>query len=1688
MEEAELSHYVTQLKVEFDSCDSTASGFLDGDQLTELCRKLQLEAQRPEVLDALLGGRHSARVDFEQFKTVLVSVLSRSVDCSTSEEDSSYLEPVVREEVKPKFVKGGKRYGRRSQPDAAPAGVTDRPPPRTTAADSSPGGVRRAKVRRATSLESIQSLKSEDETGSQKERIQPDFQSKGPQQQEELELVGRHGAGGLQQLNTEDLDAIWVQCVRSNVSGPMYQVQCVRSNVSGPMCQVQCVRSNVSGPMCQVQCIRSNVSGPMYQVQCVRSNVSGPMYQVQCVRSNSRGVCGGSSGSSSLRQVGLMHCSSGPISGRTVLTWVRMDRTSSCTQRQAALEERSVRSTSPSLLAATVGQRVLGRLDEGSGCTSPERVVALWTEEGIRNGRDILQTLDFPLEERLSLADLTLALDNELLVSGNGIHQAALISYKNEVQHLQVQVEQACRERDKMKCDLDVSHQRNLQLVREVDEHHSSLETLNQSRIRDLEQDFRDRLTAVRVQAEQESEALLQQAERERRSLHDELRLLRVQEAELREELCSAAQESGRLEEDLSAVTLKLTEAQSSVKRLQRDLDQLLLDKLGGLDPAGLSHEERFSQMVRDYEVQCRELQDRNDELSSELELLKSQRSDRKSRRSAGDDGALSWTQQRVSTGTNCDEVKSSSTPPVRKKLQPTDKTALCSLHSVSGPSLSIQTELAVEQLKTKQQQELQELHVQLETQVNYYERSLEVMRQSMEVERKDIAQAFKMEISELEEQKSEAEQQVKQLKETVDRLHTRGGAGGWSHGEERRMQRERAELEQNFAREIGNLVQSLSSEKDQMEAELKLEKDQEVMVVSGQSELRPSHMKLQRAEGRRRLLHRARRRLRGQRGLWEKRWCEQRDAEEQVSQSEAGVEELRGRLEEELKACSRRCSDLESRLEESISFLEALELTSQRLASEKSSVQEELQQVRSREERLLRQVTLLKEELGNLQTASNGVLQHRERLSKEFLQQQKQLRAREQRVEVLETELESLEEDSRFQAQGLSKATAGLDSLKTDRARLIQDLKDQAMAVDNLQLQLDGVLEDLDRRRSAEEALQEALKQEQTLTLLLRSALDGDKEEVHCLGQENGSYARLVDQLSNQIVEMEEELSTLRDHLRELSAHLNDTADLVLDLRRQLNSKTSEMDLVRVEVADAADLSRRANEQHRKDLDVGRQQVLQLQKNLLESQNQLRTAEQDFAREKKTMMQQLMELEKLALDLEEVMDLAGPHRSQLEEVRAENGALERRLGVLQQEVSELEDAVAKRTRKLDEMEREHVRSREEEERLHKENSRYREELLDLSARNLQLSADNGELSARLRGDQELLQMLRERLATVSKEQGEEVAMEAVRTQERPPGCSQDQLTRLSALEAELSAVTLELQRLEEDKDKLLREADERNNKVEALQRALFSAEAEGERLRSHFHAVGQEKLDQQQRKVEELESSVGKLMRVEEELRQGLQEQQEEIDKLRVQNQELQHELAALQHRSQEVQNQEQQNLKTELMEAQDQARRADAALQKDQVQHLRRLQEMQQQAADGLRVQEERLQARLEEEQGRSRQLEETLRLRAQQSSSHISMKQDQYEKAVQVLRRRTEELETTLKAVRLVLQEKVQQLKEQLAKNRKSGALLKDLHAENCELMKALQVTEQRQKHAEKKNFLLEDRVHALNSLLREVVAAV
>ncbi|XP_023863807.1 ninein-like protein isoform X2 [Salvelinus sp. IW2-2015] len=1302
MDEEEQNRYVVQLKEEFHSCDTTGTGYLDKEELSALCHKLSLDAHLPLLLDTLLGPHHYARVNFEEFKEGFVAVLSRSLDFSTSEEESSYLEPVVPEEVKPKFVKGTKRYGRRSQPDRPDSELTadseGSRPFRTEQKEPSPAGVRRIKLRRSTSLESVESLKSDEDTGSHKDAVHQTFEAQGQQKRWKRDSSEStlHSPGPRAEATDSRIRAVWEE-LGVGVGGFLNRQE------------LSLVCDHLA-----LQDLNPEELDTLFRK--LDTDLDGRVSLGEF-------------------QKGLFR--EGGVPAPTSSTPIRPNPQRSL---QQAFEERTVRSTSPSLLSATVGQRLLTRLDEGSGCTSPERVIALWTGEGIRNSRDILQTLDFPLEERVSLAELTLALDNELLVSGNGIHQAALVSYKNEIQFLQVLADQACRERDKVKANLEWADRRNLQLVSEVDDRHAAIESLNETKIKGLEQEFRDRLTALRCESAQESEVLLQQVERERAKLKEEVEVLRAHDASLHEEVCNATQENGRLEEEGSVLKGKLSETERTISKLQRDLDQLLLDKFGSLDPNNtelLNQEERFSEIIKEYELQCRALRDRNDELNSEVDFLKSQGMGRRSRQER-DTSTHAWSSRRsLTTESDSDdpEMKRGISPMARKKLQVADKNGLGSLESLPGLVVSIETEMAMGQLKERHSQEVQDLKIELETKVNFYERSLELMRQNMEVERKDISQGFKVEISDLEEQKAQVEEQVKRLREEVEKLQAQlqrssGGLGGlgWGTDQERRAQREQAELEQNYAREISNLVQRLTSEKDQLEAELKLRMDQEVLLV----------------------------------------------------------------------------------------------------------------------------------------------------------------------------------------------------------------------------------------------------------------------------------------------------------------------------------------------------------------------------------------------------------------------------RSQLDKVNCENSALKDRLAMLQQDVQRLEVEVIQKKKKLDKVEQEHEKNREEQERHCNENAKYREEVLVMSARNLQLSDQNAELSSRLRGDQGAVQMLTERLAQVSREQEEGAAaarqLQETSTQqererlhlqaawqhdkellERELNTTKEKLQHLSEVESSLTSLTLKHQWLEQDKERLLREAEERTHKVEMLHDSLRSVDSQTELLRSKLQAVGQEKTDQAQEvanhqrmlqeaqdKVKELEASMGRLSREKEQLRLAQKQHeeeatmalQEECQSLRLQNQELLHEVCQLQGQDFEVQSltqecltmkSKQAQLEAAWAEAQDQALRAETALTLAHAQHAQQLQQFREQAGLGSREQLAHLQAQLAEERRRGQQLEETLRTQAQQASAQMGLQQEQYEKVMGDMQERMEEVETKLRSVRMMLQEKVNQLKEQLAKNAKSDIMLKDLYVENSQLMKALQVTEQRQKSAEKKNFILEEKITALNKLLRKIAPA-
>lgn len=56
MDEEEQDVYVAQLHEVFDSCDHSGKGFLNRSELVELCKKLQLDDQVPQLLQQLLGS------------------------------------------------------------------------------------------------------------------------------------------------------------------------------------------------------------------------------------------------------------------------------------------------------------------------------------------------------------------------------------------------------------------------------------------------------------------------------------------------------------------------------------------------------------------------------------------------------------------------------------------------------------------------------------------------------------------------------------------------------------------------------------------------------------------------------------------------------------------------------------------------------------------------------------------------------------------------------------------------------------------------------------------------------------------------------------------------------------------------------------------------------------------------------------------------------------------------------------------------------------------------------------------------------------------------------------------------------------------------------------------------------------------------------------------------------------------------------------------------------------------------------------------------------------------------------------------------------------------------------------------------------------------------------------------------
>uniref|UniRef100_A0A8B9BXX5 Ninein n=1 Tax=Anser brachyrhynchus TaxID=132585 RepID=A0A8B9BXX5_9AVES len=754
MDEAEQDQYEARLKELFDSFDSTGTGSLGQEELTDLCHVLHLEEVAPALQQTLLQGNLLGRVHFDQFKEALILILSRTLS-----NEEHFQEPDSSPKAQPKYIKGGKRYGRRSLPEfraavedfaevtvIEPLGEEARPP------HIAPGGCEEHwKTRGSEEYEAEGQLRfwNPDDLNASPSASLPTPEWIEEKLQEVCEHLGITRDG---HLNRKKLVSMCEQFGLQNVSGEVLEGVLRSLDQDGTMS------------------VEDFFYGLLRNGKPLTPSASTPYRQLK-------------------RHLSMQ-----------------------------SFDESGRRTAGPAAMPSTLGFCLFSSLDDGMGYGCVEGVLDCWHQEGVENSQDILKALDFSLDGKVNLTELTLALENELLITKNSIHQAALASFKTEIRHLLERVDQVAREKEKLRSDLEKAEKLKSLMASEVDDHHAAIERRNEYNLRKLDEEYKERIAALKNELRKEREQILQQANKQRLELEQEIEKLKTDENYIRDRLTLSLKENSRLESELLETGEKLAEYESLASKLQRNLENVLTEKYGDLDPSSAEfflQEERLAQMKSKYELQCRELQDQIDELHSELEEYRTQ-------------GKAFRPSLKNSLSEEFDiDIKSHGNSGIEpdQGLGSEDCNPL---------NMSIEAEMAIEQMKEQHHRDLHHLKQELEDTVSHYEKQLDETKIHCEKEQEDMRKKYTEEMHVMEKQITGLKNQVAELQGEAAVLREQQDKLDCKHNDEKNK------LQMSFNEEKANLQELLRKEHEDdvrarlEEAKEKFSQEREELIQNG--------------------------------------------------------------------------------------------------------------------------------------------------------------------------------------------------------------------------------------------------------------------------------------------------------------------------------------------------------------------------------------------------------------------------------------------------------------------------------------------------------------------------------------------------------------------------------------------------------------------------------------------------------------------------------------------------------------------------------------------------------------------------------------------------------------------------------------------------------------------------------------
>uniref|UniRef100_A0A3Q1C1A5 EF-hand domain-containing protein n=1 Tax=Amphiprion ocellaris TaxID=80972 RepID=A0A3Q1C1A5_AMPOC len=924
-------------------------------------------------------------------------------------------------------------------------------------------------------------------------------------------------------------------------------------------------------------------------------------------------------------------------------------------------DEGGRRIATPSALTSSIGMRLFSTLDDGTGYTPVECVLDAWIDEGIENSTEILQALNFSLDGKLSLSDLTMALENELLVTKNGIHQAALASFKAEIRYLLERVDREIREKEKIRSDLEKAEKLKTQLATEVDEHHSAIEHMNNLNLRKLEQDHKEKLAAVRSELMNEMDQIQQQAGLHREELEAEIEKIREDESFLRDHLSISVKENRRLETELLDSNEKLVEAQGQITKLQTSLDNVMKDKFGDLDPGTADfflQEERIKQLRSSYEAQCRELQDRIDELQSELQEFHS----------------LGQTNQL------CHKPLSEE---LESKSPGMESDPGIGSEEVQPFSMSLEAEMMLEQLKEQHLQEVEDLRNQLERKVglaNEFDTVVETQRSTHENQKAALTLQYQQEIQALKGEMAGVQSRAQELQNQLEQADLERTCL------EEKQAKEREELENLQEEEVGNLRQKLLEAQiytRDLEEQLKnLEAQQAELdenLVSEMEELRKQHvsavkkLKQEHAELFEASLAEERKKLQEEKTELENRLLDDWETEKKQLQ-ESHEDKLKAKLEEVKLTFEEERDEMVKGLTEQWQK-ERTQLDDQNNESLQMLLEEEmLKLVREQEEKESKLREQWENERSQLQELHEEVLL--DRVLEERLQLQEQFEQREKKLrEEWERERLQLEEDYEGMIQDrLNEEKEKLEAEKEEVEKRLEEEKVQleekhqeamkelrvkhAEERDALSAILDKLRDDIisfpQKVKTADETLQAVNHQSARL-----------KSDLRVLQQEKDSLKREVAVLHKQLQNTND-----KNHILEMALHSSGLQNQSKKLYRDEMSRLKEQE---------QQLLRQENERLQAevrtikgDLVQAREKVRQLDATILSLKQHKQQSQSSLV---KTLEQENVSLKE---ELEAQRELnkgceAGQRHSQLESLQQENEMLKAQMTRLSTQLLEVD-------------------------------------------------------------------------------------------------------------------------------------------------------------------------------------------------------------------------------------------------------------------------------------------------------------------------------------------------------------------------------------------------------------------------------